>query len=889
MLPCNAAGSAGYVANNLYKAPPHKPLSSASRRGFVGPAPPPSPRAIGLRARAELPERLGGPRSHPCDSDPFAEDDVEDVDVEDDQELDDGDGDDSSGMPGPPIVRLLKARRSSSHSKKPTEWAIFGREALWAAFGDAYVSVREGKSKSRVVNGLLRVTGLDQPFSARLCGTDPQRKVKGSRAKIVCLTGIEDFLLRHGLRDGSPLRLMLPPPPAGSKARALLEPVSPAGLGAAIDTTALGRAFVQLNNAAIQAGRVTVSTTAVEGLVPGFRQTSVEGQAYRAALLDGAGGVVLEPEAEGAYVSDGRGSGASAPKRVRMRAVLKATANSTLQCVLEGPVGWLRSLLGARAGDMLVLQAVPRPRRRSGSCATHGDVVILVSLMEGPSAAAGSGVRHLQQAQRHSVAAAAVSPPAAVASRSPLLPPSLPPLASPPAKLLFSNTSSQPASSDAAAPKKGSGAGRRKPLKQKPSSGAQSAQAAALTSAAPPTLPTSRAVTATQPAAAAAPRGTPSAADASGPLSPSAGTSLAVQSMSEEVAFAATLGMARLDPDGSQPPLLRGQLRVCGLTYPQELVGPVSFAMSQWRQRAGRVDLAAGDDVAKVIWVLGSEPAAFAAASSSGGSSRPSPRHAPLPTSQLPWDAVVKRNNVDLQRLFAWLAIRLGLFAPSALAADPPLPDGPVGHTSVEPRLSPQHGRLGVFATQHIYGSAPIAVLGGYVLPAAAAAAFRSRGYAGLSPGLASELRRRLQGSGVSDMALPWRFLASLYSMPYTGTEGAEELGAPEAIEGVGPLEIVMPGYGGVAALVNPAGEAGGKSTQPNCAVLPVVVCGLTLPVLVALRDLAPGEELLRERTNSNGSSVSEASRWAQLEADRAELVRLGAHIEMLVHGWRSG
>ena len=87
------------------------------------------------------------------------------------------------------------------------------------------------------------------------------------------------------------------------------------------------------------------------------------------------------------------------------------------------------------------------------------------------------------------------------------------------------------------------------------------------------------------------------------------------------------------------------------------------------------------------------------------------------------------------------------------------------------------------------------------------------------------------------------------------------------------PLVLSCLGYGNMAALVNdargptaataaaPAAQGlpeAGMTASPakqlaaggavnNCALLPVCVRGLVLPVLVACRDMPPGQQLLRE------------------------------------------
>ncbi|PNH05502.1 hypothetical protein TSOC_008232 [Tetrabaena socialis] len=84
-------------------------------------------------------------------------------------------------------------------------------------------------------------------------------------------------------------------------------------------------------------------------------------------------------------------------------------------------------------------------------------------------------------------------------------------------------------------------------------------------------------------------------------------------------------------------------------------------------------------------------------------------------------------------------------------------------------------------------------------------------------------------------------------------------MGEGENVPVPGRWALSMLGYGNLAALVNdpraqPRGWEEGHDVEgeaaaggANCAVVPVVVRGVGLPVLVALRDVAPGQQLLRD------------------------------------------
>ncbi|PNW72493.1 hypothetical protein CHLRE_16g685725v5 [Chlamydomonas reinhardtii] len=200
-------------------------------------------------------------------------------------------------------------------------------------------------------------------------------------------------------------------------------------------------------------------------------------------------------------------------------------------------------------------------------------------------------------------------------------------------------------------------------------------------------------------------------------------------------------------------------------------------------------------------------------------------------------------------------------------------------------------GGGGVFAAEPIRKSAVLGLLGGYVLPAADRTA--CLGYQSCSSDTKERLAQRLRAAGCGQLptgalAHAWSFLAHSLTFPhylqpelppYTPAAAAEldsrwNCGdLPEEQRGPPPpAELCMlGGYGCMSAggrsnpgaLINDPrsqprdfGEHAGTSdiddlpaaTQAaNVLVLPVCVRGLVLPVLVATRNIKPGEQLLRD------------------------------------------
>ncbi|PNH05505.1 hypothetical protein TSOC_008228, partial [Tetrabaena socialis] len=205
-------------------------------------------------------------------------------------------------------------------------------------------------------------------------------------------------------------------------------------------------------------------------------------------------------------------------------------------------------------------------------------------------------------------------------------------------------------------------------------------------------------------------------------------------------------------------------------------------------------------------------------------------------------------------------------------------------------RLDPARGGAGLFAAGPIKRGCALAVVGGYVMGGEEAAALELRGFRNCGEGAAAELLARAGGQ-VDRVPCGWRLLEGALRLPLEGGSLGAVWGlGGEGVEGerggvctyaggmgAGPRQgsrgweecgdvpvpgrwaLSMLGYGNLAALVNdpraqPRGWEEGHDVEgeaaaggANCAVVPVVVRGVGLPVLVALRDVAPGQQLLRD------------------------------------------
>ncbi|KAG2495480.1 hypothetical protein HYH03_006425 [Edaphochlamys debaryana] len=338
-----------------------------------------------------------------------------------------------------------------------------------------------------------------------------------------------------------------------------------------------------------------------------------------------------------------------------------------------------------------------------------------------------------------------------------------------------------------------------------------------------------------------------------GPQPVDAGEVLPASSLS-----AAHLQGCALSRDAVAPPpaLQPGELRLCGLTFHPELAPGVRSAMEAWEARLAEQLAAEG-------WTGGLEDA------------EPEREQVKVLDSSalravgIP-DVVVAHS----------LAVLLGLTA----AFNAPLPEhAPQLPSIVEPRQDDAGGGAGLFATARIPQLGPgslapgrdegrsgagllaaaalrkgvvFGVMGGYVMPKDVAQRHYSRGFRVLNDEAKAELAARAsRGAGEAWAAAggdvlsryAWQLLESALRFPMPGSADGWELS--------------MLGYGSLAALINdprrePRGwvegndvgdEGGAAARAANCAVVPVSVRGLTLPVVVALRDIRPGEQLLRD------------------------------------------
>ncbi|PNH07741.1 hypothetical protein TSOC_005757 [Tetrabaena socialis] len=288
------------------------------------------------------------------------------------------------------------------------------------------------------------------------------------------------------------------------------------------------------------------------------------------------------------------------------------------------------------------------------------------------------------------------------------------------------------------------------------------------------------------------------------------------------------------------PPLSPGELRLCGLTFAASVAPAVRRDMRKWKQPGARA-MGELQAVLAQMRIPGFDDGATVGA---GGGAAPA-----APAGAAPWlDSAV----------LCWSLGQL-LRAASGPGPKDQLPSGPVITRAVQPGVDLARGGAGLFAGARIPRSAAVGVLGGYVQPAGAAQGFRARGFEALSYASRAELRRRADAAGEGSEGLVWSFLAGSFSLPY---------GAPEAVALAGedgplpPLELHMLGYGNLTALVNdprsdpwgerlrvdrPGDASVAEAAAANCMVVPVCVRGLLLPVLVALHDIAPGEQILRD------------------------------------------
>ncbi|KAG2495508.1 hypothetical protein HYH03_006451 [Edaphochlamys debaryana] len=301
---------------------------------------------------------------------------------------------------------------------------------------------------------------------------------------------------------------------------------------------------------------------------------------------------------------------------------------------------------------------------------------------------------------------------------------------------------------------------------------------------------------------------------------------------------AAHLQGCALSHDAVPPPALQpGELRLCGLTFHPELAPGVRSAMEAWEARLAEQLAAEGLD---------------------GGLADALPEKLQIRILDPAARDLLKAAGIRTYMVTCHLSCLLGLSA----YFDAPLPEHApqLGPSFLAPGPDEGRGGAGLFAAAALRKGAVLGVLGGYVMPKAAARRHLIRGFQALSDEAKAELSARAargagrgpeEGQAASGGDVPSRYAWQLL-------EGSFHLPMPGSPDG---WELSMLGYGSLAALINdprqePTGrvegsdvgeEGGAAAAGANCAVVPVSVRGLTLPVVVALRGIQPGEQLLRD------------------------------------------
>ncbi|GLC67061.1 hypothetical protein PLESTF_000510800 [Pleodorina starrii] len=260
----------------------------------------------------------------------------------------------------------------------------------------------------------------------------------------------------------------------------------------------------------------------------------------------------------------------------------------------------------------------------------------------------------------------------------------------------------------------------------------------------------------------------------------------------------------------------------------------------------------------------------------------PLPEEGAMDPPPLPWAAAFRAHRLNPHPICFDLSVKLGLVNLGRWGA--PLPSEPLEPVGVEVRQDNRGRGLGLFTMQPIRANTVICVMGGLMMAQEPdGVEFVERGCCSLPPTMGQQLQERVAGSSAppgAEEQLCWEFLAGSFRMAFPAGHEDGRAGCPAAggwtaasvalhvISAIGfpPLELQMLGHGGLAAYINdprvradcsrgPAAGGQGQQQQQlgdtadtaNCLVVPVLVRGVPLPVLVALRGIAPGEQLLRE------------------------------------------
>ncbi|KXZ55810.1 hypothetical protein GPECTOR_2g1360 [Gonium pectorale] len=305
--------------------------------------------------------------------------------------------------------------------------------------------------------------------------------------------------------------------------------------------------------------------------------------------------------------------------------------------------------------------------------------------------------------------------------------------------------------------------------------------------------------------------------------------------------------------DTALPPVQPGELRLCSMTYHPALRARVEGDMQE-RQRALK-DLRMADAAREQISIPGIDDIASLA----GGD--PAARAA---VEALPWVAAFHHHGLSRNITANRLARLLGLVERN----DAELPEVSSWHANVGVCADAGRGGKGLAATALIKKGWALGVMGGYVLPAEERVGLLQ--FSACTPGVKETLRRRVRRVRAADpdnaRKSAWDFLTSAFQLPHVwgADQGAAAApGGPAAGSAPPPALISMLGYGGLGALVNdpkpPKDSTGEAPVEANCMVIPISVRGLVLPVLVALRDIAPGEQLFRHYGDRWWSELEEA------------------------------
>ncbi|PNH12819.1 hypothetical protein TSOC_000187, partial [Tetrabaena socialis] len=300
-----------------------------------------------------------------------------------------------------------------------------------------------------------------------------------------------------------------------------------------------------------------------------------------------------------------------------------------------------------------------------------------------------------------------------------------------------------------------------------------------------------------------------------------------------------------------------GELRLCGLTFHPHLAPGVRRAMARWE--AAALERLRAERLGGRLRDLGAAPEQMVVCDAEA----------------------LSQHGLSHDTICARLARLLGLVGEGG-RSDAPLPEGPLG-LAAEARLrrctESARGGCGLAAGAAVRRNTVLGVVGGYVMPAVAAEGFGAAGYRHCGADVRAELARAVEGT-TADVSTAWRLLAGSYCMPYPeGLQAEAPVSGSVRLAGPfpSPATLCMLGWGNAAALINdpraqPRAWVEGNdaaaamvASEANCAVLPVAVRGVVLPVLVAVRDIAPGEQLLREY--GAGWSRELAGTWEVAEA----------------------